>query len=97
MNLEIFDIEGITAFNQDTEENMPLKVKEFKAKIREADAILIATPEYNYSVPGIQYKIVALDYDIAILFTPVVLKELILLTWVKALCMLRSHKHYPLV
>jgi chromate reductase, NAD(P)H dehydrogenase (quinone) len=53
MNLEIFDIEGITAFNQDTEENMPLKVKEFKAKIREADAILIATPEYNYSVPGV--------------------------------------------
>ncbi|MFL6338978.1 MAG: NADPH-dependent FMN reductase [Nitrososphaeraceae archaeon] len=53
MNLEIFDIEGITPFNQDIEENMPLKVKEFKAKIREADAILIATPEYNYSVPGV--------------------------------------------
>jgi NAD(P)H-dependent FMN reductase len=26
---------------------MPEKVKEFKSKIREADAILIATPEYN--------------------------------------------------
>jgi chromate reductase len=33
--------------------NMPEKVKEFKSKIREADAILIATPEYNYSVPGV--------------------------------------------
>jgi chromate reductase, NAD(P)H dehydrogenase (quinone) len=33
--------------------NMPAKVKEFKSKIREADAILIATPEYNYSVPGV--------------------------------------------
>jgi chromate reductase len=32
---------------------MPSKVKEFKSKIREADAILIATPEYNYSVPGV--------------------------------------------
>jgi chromate reductase len=28
-------------------------VKEFKAKIREADALLIASPEYNYSVPGV--------------------------------------------
>src|SRR5918912_325245 len=53
MNLEIFDLEGITPFNQDTEENMPSKVKEFKTKIREADAILIASPEYNYSVPGV--------------------------------------------
>ncbi len=52
-NLEIFDIEGIPVFNQDLEENMPLKVKEFKSKIRDADAILIATPEYNYSVPGV--------------------------------------------
>lgn len=52
-NLEIFDIDGIPAFNQDTENNMPEKVKDFKSKIREADAILIATPEYNYSVPGV--------------------------------------------
>jgi chromate reductase len=28
-------------------------VKEFKAKIRVADAIMIASPEYNYSVPGV--------------------------------------------
>ena len=52
-NLEIFDINGIPAFNQDTEKNMPEKVKDFKSKIREADAILISTPEYNYSVPGV--------------------------------------------
>jgi chromate reductase, NAD(P)H dehydrogenase (quinone) len=32
---------------------MPNKVKDLKSKIREADAILIATPEYNYSVPGV--------------------------------------------
>ena len=32
---------------------MPIKVREFKSKIRAADAILIATPEYNYSVPGV--------------------------------------------
>jgi len=51
--LEIFDIEGIPLFNQDLETRMPEKVKEFKAKIRAADAILIATPEYNYSIPGV--------------------------------------------
>ncbi|MGA9153200.1 MAG: NAD(P)H-dependent oxidoreductase [Candidatus Nitrosopolaris sp.] len=51
--LEIFDLDGIPPFNQDLEMNMPAKVKEFKSKIREADAILIATPEYNYSIPGI--------------------------------------------
>jgi chromate reductase, NAD(P)H dehydrogenase (quinone) len=32
---------------------MPDKVKEFKTKIREADGILIATPEYNFLVPGV--------------------------------------------
>jgi len=51
--LEIFELNDIPPFNQDLEMNMPAKVKEFKSKIREADAILIATPEYNYSVPGV--------------------------------------------
>jgi chromate reductase len=32
---------------------MPEIVKEFKVKIRSADAILIATPEHNYSIPGV--------------------------------------------
>jgi chromate reductase, NAD(P)H dehydrogenase (quinone) len=53
VSLEIFEIEGIPPFNQDIEKDMPTKVREFKSKIREADAILIATPEYNYSVPGV--------------------------------------------
>jgi chromate reductase len=51
--LEIFDLEGIPPFNQDLENQPPEKVKEFKAKIRAADAILIVTPEYNYSIPGL--------------------------------------------
>jgi chromate reductase, NAD(P)H dehydrogenase (quinone) len=51
--LELFDLEGIPPFNQDLENSPPDKVKEFKAKIRAADAILIATPEYNYSIPGV--------------------------------------------
>lgn len=51
--LEAFDLEGIPPFNQDLENQLPRKVKEFKAKIRAADAILIVTPEYNYSIPGV--------------------------------------------
>jgi chromate reductase len=51
--LDIFDLEGIPPFNQDLERSMPEKVKEFKAKIRLADAILMATPEHNYSIPGV--------------------------------------------
>ncbi len=51
--LEVFDLEGIPPFNQDLEDQPPDKVKDFKAKIRAADAILIATPEYNYSIPGV--------------------------------------------
>jgi chromate reductase len=51
--LEIFDLEGIPPFNQDLENTPPQKVKEFKSKIKAADAILIATPEYNYSIPGV--------------------------------------------
>ena len=52
-NLQVFDLDGIPPFNQDQENQPPEKVKEFKTKIRAADAILIATPEYNYSVPGV--------------------------------------------
>ncbi len=51
--LEVFDLEGIPPFNQDLEQSYPEKVREFKRKIRAADALLIATPEYNYSVPGV--------------------------------------------
>ncbi len=51
--MEIFDLEGIPLFNQDTENEMVEKVKSFKTKIEAADAILIATPEYNFSIPGV--------------------------------------------
>ena len=51
--MEVFDLEGIPPYNQDLENNPPQRVIEFKAKIREADALLIATPEYNYSVSGV--------------------------------------------
>jgi chromate reductase, NAD(P)H dehydrogenase (quinone) len=51
--IEIFDLEGIPPLNQDLEPVMSDKVKELKNRIKAADAILIVTPEHNYSVPGI--------------------------------------------
>jgi chromate reductase len=51
--LEIFELDGIPVFNQDDDQNPPEKVKELKARIRAADAILLVTPEYNYSIPGV--------------------------------------------
>ncbi len=51
--LEVFDLEGLPLFNQDLEREPHPRVQEFKSRIRAADAILIATPEYNYSIPGV--------------------------------------------
>jgi chromate reductase len=51
--LESFELDGIPPFNEDLERSLPPAVAALKAKIREADAILIVTPEYNYSIPGV--------------------------------------------
>lgn len=52
-SIETFELDGIPGFNEDEEQNPPAKVVELKKRIREADAILFVTPEYNYSVPGV--------------------------------------------
>ena len=51
--LDIFELDGIPVFSEDDERQSPAKVVEFKKRIREADAILFVTPEYNYSIPGV--------------------------------------------
>ena len=53
VTLDVFELDGIPPFNQDEERKPPQKVVDFKARIRAADAILLATPEYNYSIPGV--------------------------------------------
>ena len=53
VTLDIFELDGIPGFNQDEEQNPPDKVAELKKRIRAAEAVLIVTPEYNYSVPGV--------------------------------------------
>jgi chromate reductase, NAD(P)H dehydrogenase (quinone) len=51
--LDVFELDGIPVFSEDDERRPPTKVVEFKKRIREADAILFVTPEYNYSIPGV--------------------------------------------
>ncbi len=55
MGLEIFDLAPIPFFNLDLLDagKVPQVVLDLKAKIAEADALLIATPEYNYSIPAV--------------------------------------------
>lgn len=51
--LEILDISQLPLFNQDDELDPPENVKEFKEKVMSFDAMIIATSEYNWSVPGV--------------------------------------------
>ena len=51
--IEVADISKIPLFNQDIENKEPETVSVLRRKIKDADAVLISTPEYNYSVPGV--------------------------------------------
>jgi chromate reductase len=52
MRLEVFDLSPLPIFNQDYEKPFPEAVVTFRDKIAQADALLIATPEYNSSITG---------------------------------------------
>jgi len=51
--LELVDIASLPYYNQDDELNPPQVVVDFKKAIRDADAVLIFTPEFNWSFPGV--------------------------------------------
>ncbi len=54
MDIQIFDLEGIPLYNADLEaEGDPEQVAGFKNAIRQADGLLIATPEYNHGVAAV--------------------------------------------
>ena len=53
VELELYDgLADIPAYDHDLDDFVPDPVAELKNAIAEADAILVATPEYNGSVPG---------------------------------------------
>ena len=51
--LEVVEIGQLPHYNADYEADPPREVREFKARIEAADAVLFVTPEYNRSVPGV--------------------------------------------
>ena len=52
--VEVFELAAIPLYNQDVEDaGEPVPVVAFKAAIARADALLVATPEYNHGVPGV--------------------------------------------
>lgn len=54
MRIEIADIEQIPLYNEDVyAQGFPPAVERLREQIRAADALLIVTPEYNYSMPGV--------------------------------------------
>jgi chromate reductase len=54
MSLETFDLSPIPLYNEDVRATgLPPAVQELREKIAAADALLIATPEYNYGLPGV--------------------------------------------
>ncbi|MEZ7172276.1 NADPH-dependent FMN reductase [Sporosarcina sp. OR05] len=45
-------INDVEMFSVDSEQNPPANVKQFMENVRDADALLFAVPEYNFSIPG---------------------------------------------
>ena len=52
VRLEIHAIDNMALFNEDLEKNKPDGVLSFIDAVETADALIIATPEYNHSIPG---------------------------------------------
>lgn len=54
ITIEIADISGIPIFNDDVRAvGFPDPVSDFRSKIAAADALIFATPEYNFTIPGV--------------------------------------------
>lgn len=55
VEIEIASIEGIPLYNGDDEDQsgVPAAVSALKERIVAADGLIIATPEYNHSIPGV--------------------------------------------
>lgn len=62
MQIETFDLADVPLYNADldTDESRPPRVRALKETVGAADGILIASPEYNHSVPGVMQN--AIDW-----------------------------------
>lgn len=54
MDIEIFDLARLPMYNGDLDgEATPPMVRDFQSQVRSADGLLVVTPEYLHSIPGV--------------------------------------------
>lgn len=50
--IQLLEIKELPAFNEPTDKTAPESVRLFSQAITEADGVIIATPEYNHTIPA---------------------------------------------
>lgn len=50
--IQLLEIKELPAFNEPTDKTAPESVRLFSQAIAEADGVIIATPEYNHTIPA---------------------------------------------
>jgi chromate reductase len=59
LNLRLYDeLDCVPPFNEDLENLPPASVQSLRREVSKADGILIATPEYNHSFPGVLKNVI---------------------------------------
>jgi chromate reductase len=52
--IEVMELKGVPLFNEDLErDGVPVVVGDLRSAVRDADGLLLVTPEYNHGVPGV--------------------------------------------
>lgn len=52
-DIELLEIKELPAFQENDEHVGPQSVHEFSTKIKEADGVIISTPEYDHAIPAV--------------------------------------------
>src|SRR5690625_3186142 len=52
IDVDLIDIKGVPMFNQSDDQTNSKPIQHLNKKSSEADGIIIATPEYNHSIPS---------------------------------------------
>lgn len=58
LQFSLAKIDDIPLYNQDLDHDLPSAVVRLKKEIASADAVLLVTPEYNRSIPGVLKNII---------------------------------------
>ncbi|MGH8287914.1 MAG: NADPH-dependent FMN reductase [Steroidobacteraceae bacterium] len=53
LKVDLVPIGGLALYNQDEDIDPPTPWREFRERVRRAQAVLFVTPEYNRSIPGV--------------------------------------------